>query len=131
MMKLEEKVDRLERRFSRLEDVIATLVGDAVDKLVDYIIESSRKPKIVRMILEGEKWQTDIAERQEVDRTTIRDHLHSLNEKAEELIGVPLFKSSRSRGIQPTFLFDSVLEKIKKREHEEARKIRKLLSKKD
>lgn len=130
-MKLEEKIDRLEGRLSRLEDVVATLVGDAIDKLVDYIIDSSRKPKIVRMILEGEKWQTDIAERQGVDRTTIRDHLHAINEKSEEIIGAPLVKSSRSKGIQPTFLFDYVLEEIKERKHEEAKKIRSIFSKKD
>ncbi|NIQ07953.1 MAG: hypothetical protein GWO20_20220 [Candidatus Korarchaeota archaeon] len=129
-MTFEEKIEKLEQRLTRVEEVVATLVGNAVKKLVDYILESSRKPRIVRMIVEGEKWQTDIAERQNVDRTTIRDHLNAINEKAEELIGIPLVKTSRSRGIQPTFLFDYVLEKIQERDHEEARTIKSFLTKK-
>ena len=98
-----------------LDDLIEIIYHLAKQRVLDIVknIERSKKKKeIIELVKNGVLRQTEIAKKLNVDRTTIRDHIVSINRYATKLFGVPAIRMTR-KGLRPTIVFEYIVRELK------------------
>ena len=112
-MAKEEYLSRIGREIKDLARLIKNLLKGRIQDYIKYLKKSTKKQEIIKLIQNGVTRQSEIARILNVDRTTIRDHINAINKKAMEFFGLPLVRTSRSKGLIPTILFEFVLDELK------------------